>query len=790
MREPHDRAMEPAMNTCIRLLIIVGVLATGLVFGDEVYDPSTLFKGAISNALAKAEALQQDVGVQSLRRGDFEAFTNAVRERADAEKAIVENLYYLHLASALGQKKIATYLLDLGVPADQRKGKMDLTPLDIALIAGHEDVANLLLDRGADPSLTSVSSMNALHFAVMSRSTNCLSAILERGVKVDSPLANGITALGLSLFLGDMETFRWLLEAGANPNTRDRSEQTLLHTSAALKCVEAMMELIDRGADVRATDKLGRTPLMLAAMNGAEDCATLLIEKGAPVNAIDQAGRSATAHAMRRGDLEMLDILARDGADINFKDNHGNTLAHHAVWAATNAEECIAWCFDHGVSLDTQGSIGATPVYTAVMYRQTNALKALLAHNADFQTPSTNDAWTPLLAAVWKQDVGIIRLLIAAGADLEATETDGNTPMLIAVQRGRNDVIQMLHDAGAKLNVCDKRGRSVLYFAAIRANTATFSRLLDLGVDPDIHAPPLNWSPLLDFAWFNKLEFGKLLLDAGANPDFEDETHQTAVYIATRRENADFVRMLLDAGATASVRASDGLTAWHIAKLLNREDIAEMLAAHMTPEEMMPTNRIRVYLDLDAPLAKTVCVAGSFNEWNGENLALTRREDDGWWYIEMDVYPGRYAYKFVVDGNWILDPDNPDLDFDSGRDLHNSIFTAEDRLVSLRPKRPVSTKDALVPVYFSYSDRTARYVSVAGEFNGWDEYNHQLRLTKIGLWTTDLLLRPGEYGYKFVVDGEWILDPSNTLIKVVDGVSNSLMVVERKSESTASPARE
>src|ERR1043166_9994394 len=54
----------------------------------------------------------------------------------------------------------------------------------------------------------------------------------------------------------------------------------------------------------------------------------------------------------------------------------------------------------------------------------------------------------------------------------------------------------------------------------------------------------------------------------------------------------------------------------------------------------------------------------------------------------------------------------------------------------------------------------ARKVAVAGSFNGWDPAQTPMSKDKDGNWQARILLPPGRYEYRFVVDGEWISDPS------------------------------
>jgi hypothetical protein len=58
---------------------------------------------------------------------------------------------------------------------------------------------------------------------------------------------------------------------------------------------------------------------------------------------------------------------------------------------------------------------------------------------------------------------------------------------------------------------------------------------------------------------------------------------------------------------------------------------------------------------LNAPSARTVNLAAEFTEWETAAIPLAR-SDDGTWRISLPLAPGRYAYRFLVDGNWRDDP--------------------------------------------------------------------------------------------------------------------------------------
>jgi 1,4-alpha-glucan branching enzyme len=60
-----------------------------------------------------------------------------------------------------------------------------------------------------------------------------------------------------------------------------------------------------------------------------------------------------------------------------------------------------------------------------------------------------------------------------------------------------------------------------------------------------------------------------------------------------------------------------------------------------------------------APTAQTVFVTGTFNEWHPDATPMIRG-DNGEWTVELDISPGRYEFKFVVDGQWCCEPGTDD----------------------------------------------------------------------------------------------------------------------------------
>ena len=74
-----------------------------------------------------------------------------------------------------------------------------------------------------------------------------------------------------------------------------------------------------------------------------------------------------------------------------------------------------------------------------------------------------------------------------------------------------------------------------------------------------------------------------------------------------------------------------------------------------------------------APEANTVAVAGDFNGWDIQAHML-KKSKAGWWKTNLKLAPGRYRYRFVVNGEqWTEDPENPNKEANEF-DSYNSIL--------------------------------------------------------------------------------------------------------------------
>jgi hypothetical protein len=156
------------------------------------------------------------------------------------------------------------------------------------------------------------------------------------------------------------------------------------------------------------------------------------------------------------------------------------------------------------------------------------------------------------------------------------------------------------------------------------------------------------------------------------------------------------------------------------------------------------------------PDSKEVFLAGNFNGWNSRELKMDKVADG--WELPYILSAGNYEYKFIVDDQWIIDPENP---------VRSGTGKTTNAIKTVKPNHTFTLDN--------YPD--AKSVFVTGTFNGWMTDGYSM-IKKDGRWKLPLCLKPGKQLYKFIVDGKWIVDPDNELWEENEfGSGNSILWV-------------
>lgn len=91
-----------------------------------------------------------------------------------------------------------------------------------------------------------------------------------------------------------------------------------------------------------------------------------------------------------------------------------------------------------------------------------------------------------------------------------------------------------------------------------------------------------------------------------------------------------------------------------------RERAEEPVRPQERPQARTPDGKVRdVFFCMSAPGARKVYVAGEFNNWRLDGDACLEKDEEGIWRRKIPLPPGRYQYKYYVDGHWVVDPENP-----------------------------------------------------------------------------------------------------------------------------------
>ncbi|KAL8325257.1 hypothetical protein RB597_008493 [Gaeumannomyces tritici] len=193
----------------------------------------------------------------------------------------------LSWAAGNGHEAVARLLIEMGADIEAKSSDGGYTPLHQAAQNGHEAVARLLIEMGADiEAKSSDGGYTPLHQAAQNGHEAVARLLAELGADIEAKSGDGgYTPLHYAAQNGHEAVARLLAELSADIEAKDHRGYTPLHY-ATLNGHEAVARLLaELGADIKAKDHGGYTPLHYATLNGREAVARLLIEKGAGIKA-------------------------------------------------------------------------------------------------------------------------------------------------------------------------------------------------------------------------------------------------------------------------------------------------------------------------------------------------------------------------------------------------------------------------------------------------------------------------------------------------------------------------
>ena len=481
--------------------------------------------------------------------------------------------------------------------------------------------------------------------------------LVEQHADVNAPQSDGATALDWAVYRSDKEMVDLLLGAGANARAASREGSTPLWLASINGDAAIIAALLKAGADANEHLPLGRTPLMAASRTGNVEAIQVLLDHGADVNARETLrGTTPLMWAADEGHAAAIELLIRRGADFKARSDMTERGRGPALGKANDPRKQVAAqgrALAAGRALDLrdlsalrgdnngiggQGAggiarVGRTRGGRAPNGRATDGVDQGFDQNDDAAVaafgfrgrpaPKDGGALTPLVYAVRADDLDSVKVLLAAGADVNQVTGYGWSPLLVATQNRYYRLGAYLIDHGADVNLANQGGWTPLYLATDNRNIESgdypvrkgdmdhldfIKLLLDKGANVNARMKDSTetrtvftnqWldengaTAFLRASQSGDLVLMKLLLAHGADPKIGTVLHVTALEVAagvgwvegityewSPEATLEAVKMLLDLGLDVNAQADTGRTALHGAAHKGRTDIIQVLVDH------------------------------------------------------------------------------------------------------------------------------------------------------------------------------------------------------------------
>jgi ankyrin repeat protein len=401
--------------------------------------------------------------------------------------------------------------------------------------------------------------------AVQRRDQAAIRALLNQRIDVNVAQPDGATALAWAAHWNDLETAELLIRAGANPN--------------------------------RPND-LAVTPLMLAALNGSAPMVEKLLAAGADAKAARASGETALTLAARAGSAAAVKTLVAHGADVNGRTKTGDTALMFA--AAENHPEVMKVLIEVGADTKARAEfrkvekarmaapVDLEKVKERLLQKNQAIAVADIPKDGDTDPPRPEGGFTALLHAAMAGNLEGVRLLLAAGVNVDDPAPDGTTPLIIAINKHHEDVALFLLDKGANPNR-GEAGYTALHAAAATGQIPVAKALLARGADPNAGVTmPLRLSAA--FIPYNPELVAGRLSQVGATP----------FMLAAKSVDTAMMRLLVDGGANPKLKARDGTTALILAAGLGKRSLSDMFVfiRYYTWDEPRAIEAIKLCLEL------------------------------------------------------------------------------------------------------------------------------------------------------------------------------------------------
>lgn len=403
-------------------------------------------------------------------------------------------------AVARAPREIVDSLLAAGAQVDVR-GPQRRTPLMQAFQSGRLDLAELLIERGADRHAVTDLGTRVYDFALSSASLASLQQHWEVEPSLDHRNQRARGALHFAAENPDPAVFEWVLG----------------RTRLPLDALDA--------SGMRVLDYAGTLPVL-------QRC--LALRPDLPANIVLKNGDSSIHRHARRGATAVVGWMLDQGVDLQLGGHDRNTLLHEAACAGST--ELVRLLLARGAKLEARNSANLRPLHNAAENGHLGVVDLLLSAGAKTDVKGNRqfiirETPTPLYLAVANSHLAVARRLLEQGADPNLLcDSSHDSALIVACMRGDSDAVRLLLKHGASPNGIDSdkgEGTDHFYFPLARARSVEIVELLiAAGADVDARnrerETALHWLAECDDAATDKLAALEALLQHGADPRLSD----------------------------------------------------------------------------------------------------------------------------------------------------------------------------------------------------------------------------------------------------------------------------